>query len=182
MSRKPATESDGTVEAGVAFRLLPYQARFSLRAGHADLPALSAAFGIALPIKIGTMAEAGPRSALCLGPDEWLLYTDGADKRALQDGLRETGSATGHSLVDVSDRDRSIEITGPRTREMLSTGCPRDMRGFLPNSGTRTVFASVPVVLVFRSMEQIVIECPASHLEHLMLLLTKVEREFASGL
>ena len=47
--------------------------RWSLRVAPADAAAMGTVLGVELPLRIGAVGSEGPRSALCLGPDDWLL-------------------------------------------------------------------------------------------------------------
>ena len=66
---------DHDTAAGVTITELPPTTRIALRT--AD----PAGAGIGLPTKIGVRAPG--RTALCLGPDEWLLEAPEADRAAL---------------------------------------------------------------------------------------------------
>ena len=48
-------------------------ARLALRIARKDLAKAVKAFGRDIPARIGEMSSAGEKTALCLGPDEWLL-------------------------------------------------------------------------------------------------------------
>src|SRR3546814_6371745 len=51
--------------------------RISLRVRAEDVAALSRALGVDLPVKPKTSAFANGRTALWLGPDEWLVIDEG---------------------------------------------------------------------------------------------------------
>jgi len=65
-------------------------------------------------------------------------------------------SGIAHSLVDVSDRQVTIELRGPAARDILSHGCPLDLdpAEFTAGMCTRTIFAKAEVVLWRRSAEE----------------------------
>lgn len=165
----------------VRLAVLPEAARFGLRVGAADLGAVSAVFGVALPGRIGDSATTGARSALCLGPDEWLLYVAEEDAAALQEAFAAIDAAAPHSLVDISDRECAIAISGDCAAELLSTGCPRDVEAMLPGTGVRTIFDTAQVVL-FRDAETVYrMECGRSYFPHVWALLNAANQEFGSG-
>ena len=123
-------------------------ARFSLRLRPADLAAAGEAIGLALPARIGARSRRGPRSALCLGPDEWTA----------RDAPKPTGTPSSARLaelaaplplgaVEISDREITLALEGPAVLDLLATGCPRDLARMPVGSGTRTVFDTVQVVL-----------------------------------
>ncbi len=127
----------------------PAPGRLSLRARKAALPALGAALGAALglilPERIGQRAAAGGIEAICLGPDEWtILSPTGAVAGLL---AASAGVDHPHSLVDISAREVTLVIEGPRAADLLTLGCPRDIATIPVGEGRRTVFDGATVVL-----------------------------------
>ena len=89
--------------AGVTVTELAPTARISLRMAGPGTA------GLALPSQVGARSGEGRRTALCLGPDEWLLIgPDGVDFVAL---AGQSGAL--HSAVDVSHRNVAFVISGP---------------------------------------------------------------------
>ena len=143
-------------EIGEPPRMLEPAARFILQGGPAARAAAGQAFGVALPEVACRANSAGGRSALWLGPDEYLLVaTEGAAERVAAE-LEIALSGVSHSLVDVSDRQVAIALTGPAAREILCQGCPLDLdpAEFTAGMCTRTIFAKAEVVLWRRSAEE----------------------------
>ena len=143
-------------EIGEPPRMLEPAARFILQGGPAARAAAGQAFGVALPEVACRANSAGGRSALWLGPDEYLLLaTEGAAERVAAE-LEIALSGVSHSLVDVSDRQVAIALTGPAAREILCQGCPLDLdpAEFTAGMCTRTIFAKAEVVLWRRSAEE----------------------------
>lgn len=161
--------------------LLPSPARFSLRIAPADLGRASAAFGVTIPERIGQGAHAGDRAAYCLGPDEWLLHAPEdaqGDIVAAFDNLR---AETPVSLTVISDREVTLGITGPAAAELLSVGCPIDLRRLAPGCAKRTLFDSAQVVLIRDAEDAFRMEVWRSFLPHVQGLLDIALTEFASG-
>ena len=52
-----------------------------------------------------------------------------------------------HSLVDISAREVTLTIEGPKAAELLTLGCPRDIATIAPGEGRRTLFDGATVVL-----------------------------------
>ena len=143
-------------EIGEPPRVLEPATRFILQGGPAARAAAGQAFGVALPEVACRANSAGGRSALWLGPDEYLLVaTEGAAERVAAE-LEIALSGVSHSLVDVSDRQVAIALTGPAAREILCQGCPLDLdpAEFTAGMCTRTIFAKAEVVLWRRSAEE----------------------------
>jgi len=136
----------------------PVASRISLRARAADVAALSAALGLALPTRPKTSStSADGRIALWLGPDEWLVIDDKVG------GLMEACSASGalHSATDVSHRNTAIIVSGPGAQAALNAGCSLDLspKVFPVGACTRTLLGKVEVVLLRISDDTFRVEC-----------------------
>jgi sarcosine oxidase subunit gamma len=125
----------------------PMFVRFNLRAGEAVLPQVADALGFALPQTACRSASRGDRHALWLGPDEWLLLC--APDDALGDALAATLAGVPASLVEVSGRQTALIVSGPRTLDLISAGCPLDLglSAFPIGMCTRTLFGKAEIVL-----------------------------------
>ena len=74
-------------------------ARFSLRIARAHLDKAVQAFGRDIPADIGGMSSGGQRTALCLGPDEWLLTAPVSEGEAIATRFARISDQVPHSLV-----------------------------------------------------------------------------------
>ncbi|OHV84682.1 sarcosine oxidase subunit gamma [Rhizobium sp. LCM 4573] len=130
----------------VRLEAAPPVERISLRASADDVPALSRALGLDLPMKPKTSATAKGRMALWLGPDEWLVIDDG------KGGLMQAAASSGvtHSAADVSHRNTAILVSGPGAVRAINAGCPQDLSlaAFPVGACSRTVLAKVEIVLL----------------------------------
>ena len=81
----------------------PYLRQFNVRAGTDALAAAGAALGVALPTTPNTLASNGDRTALWLGPDDWLVVGGSGGEPA----------AVGWGVVDVSAQRTAIVLSGP---------------------------------------------------------------------
>ena len=124
----------------VAVSALPPLQRYSLRCGEAAWLEAGAAFGVPLPLDACRVNVEGDRSALWLGPDEWLL-------------LGPVGTAVTihapHSLVDISHRQMALEVSGSRAEDLLNAGVMLDLRltAFPVNTCARTLLGKADVVV-----------------------------------
>jgi sarcosine oxidase subunit gamma len=120
--------------------------RISLRARPEDVSALSAALGLDLPVKPKTSVSANGRTALWLGPDEWLVI--GEEGTGLMQAAQSSGAP--HSATDVSHRNTAILVSGPGAAEAINGGCPQDLslEAFPVGACSRTLFGKVEVVLL----------------------------------
>jgi sarcosine oxidase, subunit gamma len=166
----------------VSLSLLPESPRYSLRIDPAIIAAASEVLGLELPNRPGQRAAAGSRSALCLGPDEWVLHTDEADAQAVEAAFAALYPTTPHSLIAISDRERTITLSGPQAAELLSTSCPRNLTAIAPGTGTRTVFDTVQIVLLRDSETDFRIDVGRSFVPHVWALMERANRELAAGL
>ena len=121
-------------------------ARFSLRAC-GDLTPMNEALGLTLPDRVGQRAVDHDREVICLGPDEWMLHTSEADAERLVAALGALYEDHPHSLVDVSGREVSFEIEGPRAEDLLTLGMARDPQSIAVGEGRRTCFDGRTVIL-----------------------------------
>ncbi|MEO8651601.1 MAG: sarcosine oxidase subunit gamma family protein [Hyphomicrobiaceae bacterium] len=132
-----------------------------------------ATIGIALPTTPMRAHAEGQRTALWLGPDEWLLLSPDADGSAVGAALAETLVGPAASLVDVSHRQVGLIVTGPRAAELLNAGCPLDLdlSAFPVGMCTRTVLAKIEIVLWRTAVDDFRIEVARSLAPYVVELL-----------
>lgn len=150
-----ATFGQGFAVAGgdetVRLHELPFRAMVDVRLG-ADQAAVEArikeALGLALPGALRSTGDAD-RGVLWLGPHWWLVVgppdTEADVAALLRDALVDADA----SVVDVSAQRTTLELTGPRAREVLMTGCSIDLheRAFPVGLCVQTLLARAQVVL-----------------------------------
>ncbi len=135
-----------------------------------------------MPKKIGEGARDGTRRALCLGPDEWVLWAADADRDAIVSAFSAIYAEIPHSLVEVSDREVAVVVEGAQAATLLSVGCPIDVEGIAVGAGTRTIFDGAQVVLFRDGHERFTVEVWRSFLPYAWNLLATANRGFAVGL
>lgn len=165
---------------GAALVALPFAWRAVLRGRPAAVEA-AAAFGAALPRQACRAVDAGGgRAALWLGPDEWLLLAPPADGPALSEALERAMAGDAHSLVDVSNRQAGIEISGPDGAVALNAGCPLDLdpEAFPVGMCTRTVLAKAEIVLWRTAPATFRVEVSRSFAAYAWSFLLEASREF----
>ena len=101
----------------------------------------AAAPALRLPLEPNRVLADGGRTALWLGPDEWLVVGEGAADLRLPDGAG--------SLVDLSANRVVLELRGPSARDVLAAGCALDLhpRAFGPGRCAQTLLARAAVIL-----------------------------------
>ena len=132
----PVAHTEATIAAA------PMLARFSLRARNAE----------GLPAKVLSTAPYAGGSALCLGPDEWLLL--------LPDSAPPPEVTGVHALTDIGHRNVGIVVNGPAAATLLQTGCPLDLAlaAFPVGKATRTLYETVEIVLWRQADDQFHVE------------------------
>jgi sarcosine oxidase subunit gamma len=169
-----------TTAAGVTITALAPTTRIALRT--ADPAGTGIALGVALPSRIGDRGAEGVRTALCLGPDEWLVEAPEAEGGALLATLADLAARQPLSAVEVSDREITYRLEGPAVLDLLATGCPRDLARMPTGSGARTVFDTAQVVLVREAADRFTLTVWRSFAPHVRALLGLATAELAAGL
>lgn len=148
--------------------------RLSIRT--VDPTAAGKALGTDLPERIGARAVSDGSSALCLGPDEWVVELAGSAEIGQSDG------STAVSVVDVSDRELTLELAGPGVLDLLATGCPLDLARMPVGAGTRTIFDTVSVIITRETEDRFRLTAWRSFMPHVRALIELAERELALGI
>lgn len=88
--------------------------------------------GARAPVTPNTVARAGERAIVWLGPDEWLVVSSPESREGVANGLEEALSGLHVAVNDISSGQTMIRLRGPLARDLLSKGCPLDFhpRGF----------------------------------------------------
>jgi sarcosine oxidase subunit gamma len=97
---------------------------------------------------------AGSRSALWLGPDEWLLVAE--DFEPTLGATLETALANvPHGLIDVSHRQGALEVSGKGAARLLNSGVllDLDISAFPVGMVARTLLTKAEIVLWRRAPE-----------------------------
>jgi sarcosine oxidase subunit gamma len=177
VERASAQAGRGFSATDVKLATLPPAHRISLRAPASSVAALSKALGLTLPGKPKTSASKAGRTALWLGPDEWLVIDEGA-----QDPLEDfAGVEVLHSAVGVSQRNVAISVTGPGAANTINAGCPQDLSlaAFPVGAGSRTVLGKVEIVLLRTGENAFRVECWRSFSDYVFTFLTEAARNAA---
>ena len=171
-----ANESKG----GVTLAVAPAAQRFVLR-GETAIEVAGEALGIALPAKPLTSVTDADRSALWLGPDEWLLIAE-TQSPALHDGLAAALHSLAGSLVDVSHRQEGIIVSGPNAATALSMFVPLDLAlaAFPVGMSTRTIFEKADIMLWRRGEDAFHLEVWRSFAPYVATLLDHARDELAA--
>jgi sarcosine oxidase subunit gamma len=124
--------------------------------------------------------QTSERSALWLGPDEYLLLAPTTDDPVeLTQRLDSAIGIVPHAVVDVSHRQTAFEIHGPRAETLLAGACPLDLdlAEFPVDMCTRTVFAKADIVLWRRGATLFHIEVWRSFSDYVTGLLAVIAQD-----
>jgi sarcosine oxidase subunit gamma len=160
---------------------LPPCARLILRGRAAAIEAATAPLGFALPRQPCRAVTTGRRSALWLGPDEWLILAPVTDPVAAS--LTQAMQGHVHSLVDVSHRQCAIELSGAAAADVLNAGCPLDLdeTAFPIGMCTRTLLAKSEIVLWRVATDTFHLEVARSFAPYVRDFLREAARDYAAG-
>lgn len=141
---------DGRIGGSAVAAITPadFASRLVLRARPDAIAPLSRALAVKLPEKPKTSAKSrnGKRTALWIGPDEWLVIDDGgADLLA---SCAKVGQL--HSAVDVSHRNVALIVAGRQAESVMKAGCPQNLSldVFPVGACSRTMLGKVEVVIL----------------------------------
>lgn len=176
--RNPAQAGREFSAPGAKLAVLPPANRVSLRAPETSMSALSKALGLALPNKPKTSAAKGSRTALWLGPDEWLVIDEGA-----KDPLEACSKVTAlHSAVGISHRNVAFSVVGIDAANTINAGCPQDLSldAFPVGACSRTILGKVEIVLWRTAEDAFRVECWRSFSDYVFTFLTEAARDAAA--
>ena len=164
----------------VDLAMLPPATRLSVRAGPNAAVLLGDAFGLPFPKEACRANTNGARSALWLGPDEWLLLAPDGEMPALGTWMTDALAGQAASIVDVSDRNVAVEAKGRKAAEALNAFNPLDLdiKSFPVGMCTRTIFGKAEIVLWRTATETFRIEVWRSFLPYLLGSLAEATKEY----
>jgi heterotetrameric sarcosine oxidase gamma subunit len=174
----PVAKPSGVVRLTV----LAATTRLAVRAGSAAGTAIGLALGVLLPTVPHRSVISRDRAALWLGPDEWLIVApEDAANLAVQ-AMRAAGEMAA-SIVDVSHRTQTLEITGRRAAWCLNAFCALDLdlHAFPVGMCTRTVFGKAEMVLWRIAPEVFHLDVARSYVAYVWSCLEAARLEFVDA-
>ena len=177
VERHPALAGREVTTAGVRLGVLPPAERISLRAPEASITALTRVLGVSLPKAPKTSATKAGRTALWLGPDEWLVIDEtGGDPLADCAGVKAL-----HSAVGISHRNIAISVSGPAAADTINAGCPQDLSlaAFPVGACSRTILGKSEIVLLRTEEEAFRVECWRSFSDYVLGFLARAATDAA---
>uniref|UniRef100_UPI003F49A685 sarcosine oxidase subunit gamma n=1 Tax=Cupriavidus yeoncheonensis TaxID=1462994 RepID=UPI003F49A685 len=117
----------------------------------AFVDAFEGVVGCCPPAAPNTVARSTGYDVLWLGPDEWLVRSNGpVPAGVLEPKLAEAIAGAYAAAVDVGSGYTVLEISGERVRDVLARGCPLDLHPRVLKSGqcVQSHYFKASIVLV----------------------------------
>ncbi|WER50245.1 sarcosine oxidase subunit gamma [Cupriavidus sp. WKF15] len=117
----------------------------------AFVDAFEGVVGCCPPAAPNTVARSAEYDVLWLGPDEWLVRSNGpVPTGVLEPKLAGAIAGAYAAAVDVGSGYTVVEISGERVREVLARGCPLDLhpRVLRPGQCVQSHYFKASIVLV----------------------------------
>jgi heterotetrameric sarcosine oxidase gamma subunit len=158
--------------AAVTLETVPPTRRIVIRAGREAAVVIGSALGVALPTTPCRSSRASERAALWLGPDEWLVLAE--------EGAELPTTHAAGSIVDVSHRDTTLAVSGPRAAWTINAVCALDLHlsAFPAGMCTRTMLSKAEIVLWRTAADTFRIEVARSFAPYVWACLEEARREF----
>jgi heterotetrameric sarcosine oxidase gamma subunit len=166
----------------VQLTVLAATTRLSVRTGAAAGTAIGLALGVLLPTVPCRSVISRDRAALWLGPDEWLILAPETASDLSAQAVKAAGDLP-VSVVDVSHRSRTLELTGIRAAWCLNAFCALDLdlRAFPVGMCTRTLFGKAEVILWRIASEVFHLDVGRSFVPYVWACLEEARLEFTGA-
>jgi sarcosine oxidase subunit gamma len=179
-------------KSSIMMEEIPFTPMWDLRVepGSTAFSEVNAALGLTLPTNVGDVARINATcmgqpgydenakgvSALCLGPDQWLL-TGTMD---VAKALAPVQASQHISVVDVSGQRTKIEVYGPNSREVLEHVWEQDLRAknFGIDKCSQGIMFRSPVIMWYCCTDCYIIFARSSFAQHLWTVLTDATVEY----
>ncbi|MDA8937318.1 sarcosine oxidase subunit gamma [Candidatus Pelagibacter sp.] len=129
-----------------------------------------------LPIEANTSSSSNNYTAIWLSPDEWMIvsndtvYKENNDYEIEELLFNKISKTNLGSVTNVTDQLVTINISGEKIFNLLSTGCPFDFNSFKSKKGVcaQTLLAQIDVIIHHNEINSINLFVRRSFSEHLM--------------
>jgi sarcosine oxidase, subunit gamma len=151
----------------------------SLRgASESFFAACEAVLGVRPPTTPNTVASAGERAMLWLGPDEWLFVSRGEERDTVAN-LRSALAGVHSALVDVSSSRKLLVVSGEHAEAVMAKAATLDFSvgAFPVGSCAQTNVARTQGIIHRRAAEEFAIYVRASCEPYLRAWLANAEQD-----
>ena len=139
------------------------------------LSAVGKSLNLLLPNEANTSSRSDQLTALWLGPDEWMIYSnetlnsDDNDYKTENLLNRNISKINLGAVTDVSDQFVLINIKGDKIFDLFETGSPFNFNDFKNKSGavTQTILAKIDVIIHNQNQNEVNLFVRRSFSQHL---------------
>ena len=129
-----------------------------------------------LPLEANTSSSSNNYTALWLSPDEWMIVSNNTINKENNDYeiekllFNKISKTNLGSVVDVTDQLVTINLSGKKIFDLLSTGCPFDFNDFKSKKGAcaQTLLTQIDVIIHHNEINSVNLFVRRSFSEHLM--------------
>ena len=129
-----------------------------------------------LPIEANTSSSSNNYTAIWLSPDEWMIVSNNTINKENNDYeiekllFNKISKTNLGSVVDVTDQLVTINLSGEKIFDLLSTGCPFDFNDFKSKKGAsaQTLLTQIDVIIHHNEINSVNLFVRRSFSEHLM--------------
>ena len=129
-----------------------------------------------LPLEANTSSSSNNYTALWLSPDEWMIVSNNTINKENNDYeiekllFNKISKTNLGSVVDVTDQLVTINLSGEKIFDLLSTGCPFDFNDFKSKKGAsaQTLLTQIDVIIHHNEINSVNLFVRRSFSEHLM--------------
>jgi sarcosine oxidase subunit gamma len=148
----PERKAAAPANAGVTLRERPFLGCVNLRGNPEDAKftdAVKDVLGVALPTEPNTVVENGETTVFWLAPTEWFVRTAADGQLDLIARLEEALAGQHIATNDVTGNFTTVELSGPRARDVLEKGCTLDLhpRAFAAGQCAQTLLSHAGILI-----------------------------------
>jgi sarcosine oxidase subunit gamma len=139
-------------EAGLVLSERAFCGHINLRGNPKDpgfIAGVQQCLGKPLPLQTNTVSASAAVTALCLGPDEWLLVTPPSTEHQFTARLQDALPGLWFAATNITAGQTIFQLHGSLALDVLRKGCSLDLhsRSFKPGSCAQTLVAKAGVLI-----------------------------------
>ena len=163
--------------SGLSVREINPIMKLNLRGKSRDfLTTIGKNINIILPLEANTSTSSDNYTAIWLSPDEWMIVSNNTVNKENNDYeiekllFNKISNTNLGSVTDVSDQLVTINLSGEKIFDLLSTGCPFDFNDFKSKKGAsaQTLLTQIDVIIHHNEINSVNLFVRRSFSEHLM--------------
>ena len=168
---------EGKKYSGLTVREIYPLMKLNIRGKSRDfLATIGKNINMILPIEANTSSSSNNYTAIWLSPDEWMIVSNNTVNKENNDYeieellFNKISTTNLGSVTDVTDQLVTINLSGEKVFDLLSTGCSFDFNDFKTRKGasTQTLLAQIDVIIHHKEINSVNLFVRRSFSEHLM--------------